>query len=186
LYIGNYCDIVIFSDFRHGIFTKEKIPLLVSSIPVDKFKVADSQVASRWGNILDFKNFDLITPNEREGRFSLGDQESTVVNLTLELCEKSFAKNIILKLGSRGSMSASQSSTNSNGIFSLPALTNLAIDPVGAGDALLAYSTVTLFLTGDINSANLVGATAASLACEAEGNVPIAISSVFERLRSFI
>jgi len=179
-------DIIILCDFRHGIFTKEKIPLLVNSIPVNKFKVADSQVASRWGNILDFKNFDLITPNEREGRFSLGDQESTVVNLTLELCEKSFAKNIILKLGSRGSMSASQSSTHSNGIFSLPALTNLTIDPVGAGDALLAYSAVTLYLAGDINSANLVGATAASLACEAEGNVPIAISSVFERLRSFI
>ena len=33
------------------------------------FKVADSQVASRWGNILEFKNFDLITPNEREARF---------------------------------------------------------------------------------------------------------------------
>jgi len=179
-------DIIVLSDFRHGIFTKEKIPILVKSIPKDKFKVADSQVASRWGNILDFKNFDLITPNEREGRFSLGDQESTVVNLTLELCRKSTAKNIILKLGSRGSMSASQNSTHSRGIFSVPALTNLATDPVGAGDALIAYSAVTLFLTGSIQSANLIGATAASLACEVEGNRPIAISSVFERLRSFI
>ena len=179
-------DIIVLSDFRHGIFTKEKTPILVKSIPIDKFKAADSQVASRWGNILEFKNFDLITPNEREGRFSLGDQESTVVNLTLELCRKSTAKNIILKLGSRGSMSASQNSTHSKGIFSLPALTNLATDPVGAGDALIAYSAVTLFLTGSIQSAHLIGATAASLACEVEGNRPIAISSVFERLRSFI
>jgi len=179
-------DIAVLCDFRHGIFTKEKIPKLVKSIPLDKFKVADSQVASRWGNILDFKNFDLITPNEREGRFSLGDQESTVVNLTLELCEKSSAKNIILKLGSRGSMSASQHSTHSKGIFSLPSLTNSAVDPVGAGDALLAYATLTLFLTGDVNSANLVGATAASLACEVEGNVPISSFTVFERLKSFI
>jgi len=83
-------------------------------------------------------------------------------------------------------MSASQNSTHSKGIFSLPALTNLATDPVGAGDALIAYSAVILFLTGSIQAANLIGATAASLACEVEGNRPIAISSVFERLRSFI
>ena len=41
----------------------------------NKFKVADSQVASRWGNITEFKNFDLITPNEREARFALADQD---------------------------------------------------------------------------------------------------------------
>ena len=42
------------------------------------FKVADSQVASRWGNITEFKNFDLITPNEREARFALADQDSGI------------------------------------------------------------------------------------------------------------
>ena len=36
--------------------------------------VADSQVASRWGNILEFQGFDLITPNEREARFSLASR----------------------------------------------------------------------------------------------------------------
>ena len=36
--------------------------------------VGDSQVASRWGNILDFSDFDHITPNEKEARFALGDQ----------------------------------------------------------------------------------------------------------------
>ena len=41
-------------------------------------KVADSQVASRWGNITEFQGFDLITPNEREARFALGDQDSGI------------------------------------------------------------------------------------------------------------
>ena len=47
-------------------------------MPAGRFKVADSQVASRWGNITDFKGFDLITPNEREARFALADQDSGV------------------------------------------------------------------------------------------------------------
>ena len=57
-------DAVVISDFRHGIFNRRTIPQLISSIREGVFKVADSQVASRWGNITDFKNFDLITPNE--------------------------------------------------------------------------------------------------------------------------
>ena len=69
-------DAVVFSDFRHGIFNRRTIPSLIASIPSGRYRVADSQVASRWGNITDFKGFDLITPNEREARFALGDQDS--------------------------------------------------------------------------------------------------------------
>ena len=51
------------------------------------FTVADSQVASRWGNILEFKGFDLITPNEREARFALADQDTGVRPLAARLHE---------------------------------------------------------------------------------------------------
>ena len=98
-------DAIIFSDFRHGIFNKysiDDLSLVLNKIK-NVIKIADSQVASRWGNICDFKNFDLITPNEKEARFSLGDQDSNISNLTRELFKKSKCKNLILKLGSRGS-----------------------------------------------------------------------------------
>ena len=42
-------NIVIFSDFRHGIFNKSTIPLLTSSIRGKVFKVADSQVSYKMG-----------------------------------------------------------------------------------------------------------------------------------------
>ena len=71
-------DAVVFRDFRHGIFNRRTIPELVQALPAGCFRVADSQVASRWGNILEFQGFDLITPNEREARFALGDQDSGV------------------------------------------------------------------------------------------------------------
>ena len=71
-------DAVVFSDFRHGIFNRRTIPELMRALPEGCFRVADSQVASRWGNITEFQGFDLITPNEREARFALGDQDSGV------------------------------------------------------------------------------------------------------------
>jgi bifunctional ADP-heptose synthase (sugar kinase/adenylyltransferase) len=61
----NKCDAVVFSDFRHGVFNRTTIPALVAALPQGPLRVADSQVASRWGNILEFQTFDLVTPNER-------------------------------------------------------------------------------------------------------------------------
>src|SRR5262249_38515858 len=59
---GTAAEAVVYSDFRHGIFNRNTIPDLVAAIPAGVYRVADSQVASRWGNILEFQGFDLITP----------------------------------------------------------------------------------------------------------------------------
>ncbi len=56
-------------------------------------ELADSQVASRWGNILEFQGFDLITPNEREARFSLGYEDWLIRPLALDLYNKSELQN---------------------------------------------------------------------------------------------
>ena len=135
-------DGVILSDFRHGIFNKNSIYTITKSIKNNVFKVADSQVATRWGNITDFKNFNLITPNEKEIRFSLADQDSNISQLTRRLQEVSNFKNLILKLGSKGAVGVSKSSRPIS--FSIPSFVNKLVDAVGAGDALLAYSTLSL------------------------------------------
>ena len=75
------------------------IPSLTGAIPDGVFRVADSQVASRWGNILDFSGFDLITPNEKEARFALADQDSGIRPLALNLFGESKVKTLVLKLG---------------------------------------------------------------------------------------
>ena len=135
-------DIVVYSDFRHGIFNPSSITKLLNAIPKKIFKVGDSQVASRWGNITQFRNFDLITPNEREARFSLADQDSTVGKLAGLLLERTKYKNLILKLGSRG-VFCNGYVKNKYSPFSIGALQNV-VDPVGSGDALLAYSSLVL------------------------------------------
>ena len=100
--------ILVFSDFRHGIFNNQTLSKILDSTNHKTFKVADSQVASRWGNISDFKNFDLLTPTEREARYSLFEQDTPIRNLVGNLQKKSKASNIILKLGERGLISISR------------------------------------------------------------------------------
>jgi len=174
-------DIVIFSDFRHGIFNKSSIPILTAAIKKGIFKVADSQVATRWGNITDFKNFDLVTPNEKEARFSLADQDSSISSMTLELDKKINCKNLILKLGGRGLFAKGKS--NRNG-FALPSFTKRIVDAVGAGDALLAYSSLALRATKSILISSILGSLAASCECEKDGNIEIDPNEMNQKIKN--
>ena len=174
------CDIIIFSDFRHGIFNKTNIKILSNSIKKNVIKVADSQVASRWGNITDFKNFDLITPNEKEVRFSLADQDSSISELTRELEKLSKFKNLILKLGARGTITVSKGSKNFS--FATPSFTKNIIDSVGAGDALLAYASLCLASSESIVSCNIIGSIAAACECEMEGNIAVKKNMIIEKI----
>ena len=175
-------EIVIFSDFRHGIFNRETISKFTEIIPDYCFRAADSQVASRWGNITEFKKFDLITPNEREARFALADQDSTVGLLAESVRNNSNAKHVFLKLGDKGLISLSPDNVNNN-YYALDSFTNIMIDPVGAGDALLAYSTLVLKVTNCFLTASIIGSIAAACECEKDGNIPITKEDIISKIR---
>jgi sugar/nucleoside kinase (ribokinase family) len=170
---------VVFSDFRHGIFNRRTLPRLIGAIPAQRFKVADSQVASRWGNITEFKNFDLITPNEREARFALADQDSGIRPLASALYDEARCKTLILKLGERGVLTCrSQDHESLDSFIVVDSFVDRVVDAVGAGDALLAYATLAKVATGSDALATLLGSMAAACECEVDGNVPVTPADV--------
>ncbi len=174
---------VAFCDFRHGLFNRVTIPQLTSAIPKDAFRVADSQVASRWGNILEFQGFDLITPNEREARFALGDQDSVVRPLALELHQRSKCKTLILKCGDRGIITyRSNSPTDLRAFFNVETFADKVVDAVGAGDALIAYATLAMVATGNDVIASILGNMAAGIECEHDGNWPVTPDLVLKKI----
>lgn len=176
-------DAVIFSDFRHGTFNRTTIPVLTDAIPFGVYRVADSQVASRWGNILDFKGFDLITPNEKEARFALADQDSGIRPLSAKLHEEAQCKTLILKLGQRGILGCKAGNLReSRSVFVVDSFAETVIDAVGAGDALLAYTTLSMLVNPSESAAAILGSIAAALECETDGNVPISNVDVMKRL----
>jgi rfaE bifunctional protein kinase chain/domain len=167
-------DAIVFSDFRHGIFNRRTIPRFIAAIPGDVYKVADSQVASRWGNITDFIGFDLITPNEREARFALGDQDSGIRPLASALYDAARCKTLILKLGERGVLTCRSSDhTSLDSFVVVDSFVEHVVDAVGAGDALLAYATLAKIATGSDAIATILGSMAAACECEFDGNIPV-------------
>ncbi|MEQ1896028.1 MAG: PfkB family carbohydrate kinase [Vicinamibacterales bacterium] len=175
-------DAYVFSDFRHGIFGKATIPQLTAALKTGPLRVADSQVASRWGNILDFHGFDLITPNEKEARFSLADQDSVVRPLALDLYKRAGCKVLILKMGARGIITYRAPSADIRSFFTIDAFARHVADPVGSGDALLSYASLSLRATGDPVIASILGTMAAGVACEHDGNTPVTPDQVRAKL----
>jgi rfaE bifunctional protein kinase chain/domain len=176
-------DALILSDFRHGIFHRGSIPSLLNCIPRGVYRVADSQVASRWGNILDFAGVDLITPNEKEARFALGDQDSVVRPLALKLYREARCKTLILKLGPRGILVYRKRPTDDvRAFFVVDSFADNVLDPMGAGDALLAYSTLSMLGSGTEVISGILGSCAAAVECERDGNLPIAPTDVIDKV----
>ncbi len=177
-------DAIVFSDFRHGIFNRHTIQELISCLPDGALKVADSQVATRWGNILDFQGFDLITPNERETRFALGDQDSVIRPLALELYKRAHCKTLILKVGERGIITYRSAEPDIRSFFIVDSFADRLVDAVGAGDALLSYSTLSMVATKSPVIASILGSMAAAVACEHDGNSPVGPCDVEEKLKA--
>jgi rfaE bifunctional protein kinase chain/domain len=175
-------DVVIMSDFRHGIFNHDSINHLVGAIPSGTLRVADSQVSNRWGNILDFTDFDLLTPNEREARFALGDQDTTVRPMALRLYRQARCRNLILKLAERGTLTYLRAGHEVRDFFALESFVDHLVDPIGAGDALLAYASLALSTTGNIVVASILGSIAAAIACQRNGNLPVSPQEMAEKI----
>ena len=68
--------------------------------------------------------------------------------------------------------------------FSIPTFASKVIDAVGAGDALLAYATLSMLATKSIFIASILGSIAAACECEQEGNVAINTEQVINKINS--
>jgi rfaE bifunctional protein kinase chain/domain len=179
---GHEADVVVFSDFRHGIFNRETVERLKAAIPPGALRVADSQVSNRWGNILEFTDFDLLTPNEREARFALGDQDSVIRPLALKLFREARCRALILKLGERGILGYRSPGPMPREFFTVDSFVDVVSDPIGAGDALLAYASLALRATDSIVIAAILGSIAAAVECERQGNLPVTPAEVEQKI----
>lgn len=180
--------LVLFSDFRHGIFDKNSCPEFVKALNPGVTSAADSQVASRWGNILDFAGVSMITANEKEARYSLGDQDSSLRPLGEALFAKSKSEFAILKAGRDGAIGYRRElkGNDPRHFFVLDSFSHSIVDAVGAGDALLAYAALAWHHDSGPVVASLIGIAAASLECEKEGNHPLTSEDVLTRLNAVL
>ena len=140
--------------------------------------VADSQSSSQVGDVSRFKGMVLLTPTEREARLAMRDFNSGLVTLAKNLRKKAQAQNIILKLGPEGLIVHSPSNNNTDPTDRLPAFNTTPKDNAGAGDSLLACSSIAMAVGANIWQSAYLGSIAAACQVSRVGNIPLSIRDI--------
>jgi rfaE bifunctional protein kinase chain/domain len=183
LELVNDCDLLIFSDFSYATL----YPALVSKIldEVRKrdglFTSADSQSSSQVGSLSKFKGVDLVTPTEHEARLELRNDVDGIAVLTQQLAKDLNINSVILKLGADGVLLGGYK--DGKEVIStdrIPSANRSAIDVSGAGDSLLAMSSLAMASGCKLYESAFLGSLSAGIQVSRRGNVPIRMHEVEE------
>ena len=145
---------------------------------------ADSQSSSQIGDILKYKNIDLLTPTEREARVSLKNEKDGLVVLATNITSLTNTKNLIVKLGDNGLLIYKEPKNNEVFTDEIGALSNYIEDTAGAGDSMLIAMSLMLAGKNDIWRASLIGSIAAAIQVSRIGNIPIKQNEILNILKT--
>ncbi len=195
--VGAEADAVVVTDFGYGVVTQAVIDWAARihehrGVPV----VGDVQCSTQIGDVRRMKGVTVIAPSEREARLSAWDRTSGVADLGAKLLMDTGNRAVIVTLGARGMMlfdsrgvdAASLSGKHLHEVKQeltieyLPSLCTLPVDPMGAGDALLASVAACLAAGASITEAGFVAMGAAAVAVGNMGNVPVTRDQVVDVL----
>ncbi len=176
-------DGIVISDFVYGVITPRLLNYLREIANRENiFLFGDLQCSSQVGNISKMKDFYLLSPNEREARVALQDNENGLDLLCQKMISESGCKNLIMKLAAQGVLVYSKINDKSLKIQAFPALSVNPIDVTGAGDSMLAILSASITSGSSLMEASALASCGASLVVESIGNQPVTISGILDKV----
>jgi rfaE bifunctional protein kinase chain/domain/rfaE bifunctional protein nucleotidyltransferase chain/domain len=176
---------VIFADFGYGVVTGGLLERIMAPLRAG-VPIITADVSGRQSNLLHFKGIDLLCPTEREVRETLHDFSSGLGAVVGNLLNRSGARQALITLGKQGLVTFDRapnaSPTDRLRSEYVPALATHSVDPLGAGDALLAVASMTLAVGGSLQAAALLGSMAAAIEVQSIGNVAITLERLSESI----
>ena len=132
--IGNY-DLVVVSDFGHGLLTKKLIDLICAK---SKYLAVNAQTNSAnigFNMVTKYPRANCVCIDELELRFAAHDKFSDIRDLAKNVYTQIGCEHIITTRGALGSLCYSAQ----GGYHETPAFAYRVVDAIGAGDAFFAF-----------------------------------------------
>nr|HMR11594.1 PfkB family carbohydrate kinase [Polyangiaceae bacterium] len=187
--LGDRMDAVVVTDFGYGVVTDRVIEWARElkrrrGVAV----VGDVQCSTQLGNVRRMRGLSVIAPSEREARLSLCDRASGIADLGAELLLQAETDCVLVTLGARGMMLLELGEgveretlkdkhlaevKSALSIEYLPSMVATPVDPMGAGDAMLATLAASLAADASPALAAFVAMGAAAVAASHLGNVAV-------------
>jgi len=176
-------DGLVVSDFGYGLLTPSFLEHIRSLSQRHEIRLfGDTQSSSQIGNVLKFKDYFLLTPNEREARISLDQKHVGLEVLGHQLLQVTGAANVMLTLAGEGCIAFVSTDQGYNQTQHFPALNPNPVDVVGAGDCMLASLAVSCCAGATVMEAAALASLLAALAVGKIGNVAVGIDELREAL----
>lgn len=171
-------DVLIFSDFSYGVLDFDTAQTMISIAKSKGVYISsDSQSSSQQGNLKKFRGTNLVCPTELESRQEIREPEGLIV-LSQKLSDLLMSETTFLKLGPEGLL------INGAGLRTehIPALNSQPKDVAGAGDSLLAVSSLMIASKSHPYVAGLLGSIAAAIQVSRVGNTPVKRSEMLSQI----
>lgn len=182
-------DGAVFVDFGYGTVTS---PLLAEAVPMLRphVSVMTGDVSGLRRTLLSMREFDLLTPTERELRAVAGDLDGSLPSVASALMQKLHTRGMAVTMGAKGVVLFHPREADPGEWFKarlrsehVPTLAEHAVDVVGAGDALLSAATLALLGGATIQQAGYAGSAAAAIAVGRVGNLPVSAGDLLGWMR---
>ena len=163
----NKFDIIIVSDYGHGIITEKIRKLILKNYQKVFLNTQINSFNRGYHTVFKYKKVNTFVVNEGELRYELRDKHSKIEKLAKTLSKKISVRNIIVTSGRYGSVLINK---KNNLAISCPAFDKNNIDAVGAGDTFFAISSLALGSKLNSKISMMMGAISAGFAIDHVGN----------------
>jgi rfaE bifunctional protein kinase chain/domain/rfaE bifunctional protein nucleotidyltransferase chain/domain len=177
-------DLTILSDYGHGMISKDFSKIIKKK---SKFLAVNVQINAAnigYHSLQNYKSVDFMIINEGELRHEMRSKNENIFNLAKELANNFKIKYLVVTQGSCGSFLYEK---NKNTFYKSGAFAKIALDKVGAGDAMLSILAICLYKKIDINLALLISSLAAAQSVRTMGNkFSISKNTLLKELEHFL
>ena len=161
----SHYDMVIVSDFGHGLLTPSLIKLICTQAKFLALNVQTNSANTGFNLVIKYPKADYITVDEPEIRLAAHDKHGELKTVMSSIVEKLNCQQLMVTRGHQGSIYYQTKS----GFHETPSLSSKVVDRIGAGDAFFAYTAPCAFsgLPNDLLSCigNAVGALKVQIVC---------------------
>lgn len=159
-------DLIMVSDFGHGLITKEMIAAMEEFSTKVAVNVQTNGANSGYNLITKYNRVNFICLDEYEARLAVQDKFSVIDDIARALIAEVSFKHLVITQGASGLICIN----GSGEIIKVPAFATNVIDIVGAGDALFTYAAPCFAIDMPAEAASFAGNVVGALAVQIVGN----------------
>ena len=159
-------DLVVVTDYGHGMLTPEVIELLCSQSAFLAVNTQTNAANQGYNTISKYARADYVCLSERETRLEVRNRQRDLRLIVPEVAERLSCQRMLITQGQQGCLCYQKS----EGFFKIPPFTRRIVDRVGAGDALFAVTAMCAVQGAPMEVVGVIGNAVGSQAVEIVGN----------------